>query len=218
MYMLKTRRMVISFNQQKRINKVYTDPIFLIDKHDNIENNTITFKICGSTKLMYDIVLTSNGSFHCSCPDMFSTSSHHVCKHICFVIIKVLKHASFINFALNNHRLDAIAVNLAREVCASHCDVYNEHLAKQYHNLVSADFNCKAPKTEEDECPICYSALNDSDMSKLKSCPCCKNVVHTLCIEKWLTMATQPTCVYCRSDVWKQYSKLTRPGLYIKLQ
>jgi len=54
--------------------------------------------------------------------------------------------------------------------------------------------------TEEDECPICFDVLLNTDT---KSCPDCHNHIHTLCIKKWLT--TKQNCVLCRSEVWRTY-------------
>lgn len=210
--------MVISYHQQKRIDKVYADPLYLIDKTCDIDNNKITFKICGSTRLLYDINLHQNGSFTCSCPDMFKHNPTYVCKHICFVMIKVLKHASFVNFVLNHHKLDESTINHAKEICIAQCEAFNPYLAEQYHILKVTDFDCHDPKLDEgDECPICYCCLSNNNVSKLKACPNCKNIVHKECIEKWLDMSRHQTCVYCRSDVWKKYNETTRPGVYMSL-
>ena len=54
--------------------------------------------------------------------------------------------------------------------------------------------------TEDDECPICFDILLNTD---IKSCPTCHNHIHTLCIKKWLT--TKKNCILCRSDVWKSF-------------
>ena len=54
---------------------------------------------------------------------------------------------------------------------------------------------------ETDVCPICY--LDFPDIKNLLSCPTCKNYVHDDCMNIWLKHAK--TCVYCRSDIWKDY-------------
>ena len=51
-------------------------------------------------------------------------------------------------------------------------------------------------------CPICFLDIEDEELVK---CPECKNVIHLECMEKWLEMGNK-TCVYCRSNVWKNYN------------
>ena len=72
--------------------------------------------------------------------------------------------------------------------------------------------NFKSEKSEEfkvkkkDEmCPICFVDFSDEENEELIGCPDCKNTLHKECMEKWLSIGNT-TCVYCRSDVWKDYN------------
>jgi hypothetical protein len=69
-------------------------------------------------------------------------------------------------------------------------------------HITKFDKNDSKELTEEDECPICYDYLLNTDV---KSCPTCHNYIHTACIQKWLT--TKTTCVLCRSTAWSTYFK-----------
>ena len=51
---------------------------------------------------------------------------------------------------------------------------------------------------DNDKRPICFLALGEEEIVK---CPCCNNIIHKECMEKWLRMG-KSNCVYCRSDVW----------------
>lgn len=68
--------------------------------------------------------------------------------------------------------------------------------------ITKFDKNDSKELTEEDECPICYDILLNTDV---KSCPTCHNYIHTQCIQKWLS--TKSTCVLCRSTEWSSYFK-----------
>ena len=54
-----------------------------------------------------------------------------------------------------------------------------------------------------------YDNFNDTENL---FCQTCGNVVHKKCIEKWLE--TNHNCIFCRSDIWKDYGKKIK---YIKL-
>jgi hypothetical protein len=58
---------------------------------------------------------------------------------------------------------------------------------------------------EDDECAICYDLLNIN--LELLGCPTCKQSFHKKCFNKWLENSNYKNCVYCRSNVWKEYSK-----------
>ena len=59
--------------------------------------------------------------------------------------------------------------------------------------------------------------LTNAENDKLIKCPECKNISHLECMEKWLSVGNL-TCVYCRSDVWKDYGINTSIDGYICLQ
>ena len=61
---------------------------------------------------------------------------------------------------------------------------------------------------EELECMICYDIMEKDNSVE---CPLCHNLVHKGCMEKWLANGKK-NCIYCRSDVWKDYNKQCIPA------
>jgi hypothetical protein len=81
----------VSFAQYKRLIKIVQDEFYLLD----MKYEDLVFKICGSTKNVYTISFDkSENTLKCNCPDMCSHCITHscLCKHIVFVLLRVLKY------------------------------------------------------------------------------------------------------------------------------
>lgn len=199
---------MISDQQQKRIDKLVTDEFYLIglnDKTDTYEDSEIL--MTGSTKNVYKINLSNNGSMVCNCPDSSSHAKKHgvVCKHICFIYLKICKSDDMTFFEKKKlTTLDISKLKLRTEMVSKTATAqkyYNKYM-KQTKGDTELNFD-EAVREIEDldelECPICFDGMKDD----LKFCPECSNPIHKKCVEKWLE--SNNTCVYCRSDIWKNY-------------
>ena len=185
--------------QRLRLNRIYNEPIFLMDAHEPHEDSAsfgtpsaYDFSVSGATRTLYDVCLRKDGTCRCSCPDMQKVHpTMRMCKHICFVLFRVLKytdHALFDrNCTLNSQEVDLLIVK-----CRG-CQFFTD-----------PTFTTQRPIEEDSECPICYCTMgaNDKD-NPVIGCPECKNNVHAKCMQKWLTKRN--TCVYCRSTAWINY-------------
>ncbi len=158
----------------------------------------------GSQKDVYTVTLEENGSLKCSCPDSNSHAKKAgvVCKHICFIYIKICKGVDMDFFEKKKlTQLDIDALKTRTQILIS------GGTAKKYYKLYidaitnTTDFTvAKRDGVLEDACcPICMDDL----VSDVVFCPSCSNPVHDKCIEKWLEQ--HKTCIFCRSDVWKKY-------------
>jgi len=74
--------------------------------------------------------------------------------------------------------------------------------------LVVNPYAVKKDMGEELECMICYDIMEKDNSIE---CPLCHNLVHKGCMEKWLANGKK-NCIYCRSDVWKDYNKTCTPA------
>ncbi len=203
-------------NQLRRINKVYSEEYYLLDH--SINDTKVECFISGSTKNVYSVHITrENGKLWCDCPDMknYSNKYNIICKHCCFVILKIAK--LFNTECIQNKQLseDNINVLINRLQSVSTLDCIDTQLSSIYNklklestsdNLVSTKFDIKYKEIiEEDDCPICYDPLINTDV---KSCPECHNFIHTNCIKKWLE--SKQTCVLCRSPEWKHFLSINK--------
>ena len=133
----------------------------------------------------------SKSSFWCDCPyqKFKSGKENTVCKHICFLVCKVLARNSSSFFESKKLDEDSMLALIEKVKCSRWI------AAKPSYNGFDA-----SAKPIDDVCPICY---DDMEPISVASCPDCYNHVHKDCIAVWLEK--QVTCVYCRSDVWKAY-------------
>ena len=174
------------------------------------------FTILGSTGNVYDVLIHRFPS--CNCPD-FGRS--HLCKHILFVLLKVL-HVPIESNLLYQRAL--LQSELKEIFCGLQTNDLGRVLAKQevikaYHNKQSSgkaesssneaideQYTIREP---EGECAICFepmiSASNavKGNVESLDSCRTCHNFLHTDCLKQWLKQSN--SCVYCRSQ-WSDKS------------
>lgn len=196
--------------QQKRIEKAMTERFFLLDVRRQTD---ITWKLSGSKFDVYTIVVDGQyGRIKCDCPDSFSHAKRHgcLCKHACFIILRVLKYtdnAIFRQHAVNRqvlHRLKTCNERSLRDP-----NVESPFLTERYLEMKDADplngdtlFEQAVQGTEE--CPVCYEMTKADVLNCV--CPVCKKVFHKECMDRWLhNTVGSATCPMCRSSVWGQY-------------
>lgn len=173
------------------------------------------FTILGSTGNVYDVLIHRFPS--CNCPD-FGRS--HLCKHILFVLLKVLRVPIESNLLYQRALLQS---ELKEIFCGLQTNDLGRVLAKQevikaYHNKSSGKAESSSNEAideqytirePEGECAICFepmiSASNavKGNVESLDSCRTCHNFLHTDCLKQWLKQSN--SCVYCRSQ-WSDKS------------
>jgi Ring finger domain len=212
----------LSYQQNQRYEKaMYNDPLYLLDLQSRTDNNSIEWKISGSTKNVYTVIC-KDGKMKCNCPDMLMNATKYniVCKHVIFSLYKVCKCKDFTYFdtKIITDDIYALALNCAiqREQLFSDGSLVDSQLLESYSRLslnTSSDKKSSPPSAppkiearpiEDDaECPICYDFLksdtssSSTSMPELDVCRVCKNSVHKACLTKWLSF--NKSCVYCRS-------------------
>lgn len=178
----------------------------------------------GSTKNVYKVCLLNDGSMTCDCPDSETHAKRFkvMCKHICFIYLKICKSTDLTFFNTKRLSDNDIAKLEARTKMLTSTDTAKKYYDNYLSHITNKSLNFDEAKRENScddaECPICFEEL----ISNIKFCPQCSNPVHEKCIIKWLEQ--QDTCVYCRSDVWKKYNNDNNDdakeirGKYVNLQ
>ena len=80
-------------NQKKRLQKVSYEPFYLLNLSKN-EKNNLVFDVSGSTANLYQTTIyPESQTVFCNCPDARSWAKKQgcICKHACFVFLRVLK-------------------------------------------------------------------------------------------------------------------------------
>ena len=218
----------LSYHQRNRFYRIFSDNFYLLDILKYPESTK--FFISGSSKNVYTVTIFDNKKMSCNCPDMksWAKESDCICKHCCFVLFRVLDLKDYysnnkINF-FNDLEFDddeyefieKKMLGLISKFVTTNSDnnnIVNIDLIKKYNKIKELQVDDGKEKyevknytnndIENDTCPICFLEIGKEEIVR---CPCCNNVIHKECMEKWLRMG-KSNCVYCRSDVWKDYLK-----------
>ena len=187
---------------QKLLSKHEYSQIYLADfvKCNDTKKNFIgtvvllgTYNHSKKKREMYEVKIYKPGqkvSFYCSCPyhKFNSNKEGTVCKHICFLVCKVLKYYDQTFFQTKIMDPDTLNVLLDK---LQESDVWKDkQLCKQLLKLSLNDFLVDDIKKEE----------------QIVTCPTCENQMHSDCMNVWLERSN--TCVYCRSDIWKHFEEV----------
>ena len=110
----------MKYQQENRIEKIKYESNYLQDKKE--ENNKFIFTMCGSTKNIYKVQLYFNSKMiYCNCPDArkWCKIDGIICKHSCFVLIKILNFKKCLNYEsyfnsyiFNDFQMDFLKINL----------------------------------------------------------------------------------------------------------
>lgn len=192
-----------------------TQNIFLIETIINDNLNERKYAIMGSTGKLYYV--TIDESPICTCPD-FATR-HIRCKHIYFVLIRVMKVSKEnedqkkytkqdLETMFNN--IPNIMNNLIADVKIR--DNYNK-IKNNNFKPVQTD-----KKDSDDLCPICLDDLTNGD--ELDYCKySCGKQIHKLCFSMWIKKNAH-NCVFCRKSwfapIEQEYIDLTGNTNYSK--
>ena len=158
----------------------------------------------------YDIKLykqSDKGTFWCSCPDHKFNSGKKgtVCKHICFIVCKILRYLNkdfFDSKKLPDEQIEQLVAKLTTN---NMCQI-DKSLIKEIKKISLELFmNFVRPIEEGDSCPICFDDINSKD--KL-ACPSCHNYIHNDCME--VILENRNNCLWCQDDIWSKYKTLKR--------
>lgn len=185
-----------------RITRALSQRMFLVGQIDN--SNTTDglnrrYNVLGSTGNVYNIEIKKLPS--CTCPDF---ERGHLCKHIIFVMAKVLHVSRRSNLLYQRALLETeLAKIFANAPVAPQSDVLaNTAATAAYNRVIGGPAAPRAPEKDPDgDCPVCYETLI-CNKSMLDSCGTCMNYIHKECLSQWLSV--QHNCVYCRTT-WCAY-------------
>jgi Ring finger domain/SWIM zinc finger len=220
---------------QERLERAATQRLYLIqqseippmyDHHHQEEgenHNRVHFTVLGSTGNVYTVVLGLVPS--CTCPDYCRRQD--MCKHIMFVLLKVIGlevsnplayQKAYISSELNElftilrtRRVggtilanDQVRAAVAAAVAAAPGSSSSTDLSSSS-SLVESSFVQRRSLLEDSDCPICFDDLTHEPESKVTYCRgTCGANFHEACIRRWLsamTFSSKPSCPHCR-QVW----------------
>jgi hypothetical protein len=235
--------------QHERFQKLFYENHYLLKIIDS--SHQINFDVSGSTNNIYQVKLMKSfewNNIYCNCPDSKKWANVHgvVCKHILFVIFKVLKLFKF-NNSMSTITVESNANTFLEkrklhkdflEVIAIFVDLFNfneetdfmklEYVEK-YHKIkesldqiadkASNDLNLLEEKdTGVEHCLICFEDFDkESRLSREINSQCL--ICKTIFHKDCLTkwFSHNNTCPYCRSPSTHNTQHNTTESKYINL-
>jgi hypothetical protein len=150
---------------------------------------------------------SEKGTFWCSCPDhkFNSSKKNTVCKHICFIVCKILKYLN-VDFFTNKTLSEEQINTLIKKLTSTDLAEIDKSLINKITKITKELFmNFTKQLDEGDDCPICFESIQQ----KIKlACPACHNYIHEECA--LVCLETRDTCLFCMNDIWKNYKKLSK--------
>ena len=159
----------------------------------------------------YSIKIYDNSSlketFWCSCMyHKFQSGKYNtVCKHICFVVCKILKYLNR-GFFETRKLSNELRTKLVNKLSSNNLIEIDKSLIKEF-KKVSLDLFKQFTKQldPDDSCPICFDSF---DVKTKVACPSCHNYIHSECVE--VILETRNNCLWCMDDVWSKFRKLVK--------
>ena len=203
-----------SHDKNMRKNKGLTEPIYLVEVSATTGSGEEErqFIVMGTKEKEYKVKIKSKPT--CTCMDYIMRAKHndYFCKHIYFIVKRVLKCT------------DQICDK--KKFQKKHLEELFDQIATIPQNVIyNGDKMCldgSTPATsrkaigEEDCCPICLDELLDGN--DLVYCMLsCGNSLHHTCFNMWCLKKKEQLCVYCRGN-WKKQQPMTKDKVVEQLE
>jgi hypothetical protein len=181
-----------------------TQKLFLIECHDGKEYER-KYDVMGTTGNVYTVSITNKPT--CSCPDHTTRSKR--CKHIYFVLIRIMKVGEdeedipkYSNIELNAmfKKIPNVTDNLKVT------NTYKNKYKNLRDNNKKKGISIKQQKLD-DLCPICLDDLDNGENVEFCKFSCGKNV-HSYCFNMWCTKKNTKKCVFCNNSWDDKYEDL----------
>ncbi|KAH0089523.1 hypothetical protein KCU96_g8458, partial [Aureobasidium melanogenum] len=141
--------------------------------------------LAGSTGNIYTVKITHVPE--CTCPD-FRVNNNPQCKHILYVLLKVLKVSEPLNYQA------AFLTSELQEIF--------DHAGPLPVETVHTEDKDGKRKPIEGDCPICCEELSQEKEAIVWCQAACGNNLHKTCFDQWTATKGhgQVTCPYCRTQ------------------
>ncbi|KAJ6259747.1 E3 ubiquitin-protein ligase [Drechslerella dactyloides] len=170
----------------ERWDRMRVQRMFCLGRQRDENNLTEEFKIAGSTGNVYTVVLANLPT--CDCPD---SRRNGTCKHILFVMSKVLKVRTGLAY-------QAALLNSEIKEIFDKAPVLTADTAAESN---PSDGHRQRKPLDQDECPVCYEAFGRDETDAFYCAAQCGSNIHKECFRQWAASrgSAGVTCVMCRA-------------------
>lgn len=176
----------------ERIDRCYTDNIYLIESLPPEEEYERQYKVMGNSGKTYTVTVAKKTK--CTCPDYLFRRNR--CKHIYFVLIRIMNVQSFDKTSYTKKQLLEMFENIP-------------HICKNlmYQGEINTEQKEVSQKFDKgDICPVCLDPLENG--KELDYCKySCGKTVHKKCFNMW-EKAKGSICVFCRGQWYSNNSNI----------
>lgn len=180
-----------------RIARALSQRLYLIES-SAVGANAKKYAVLGSTGNVYQVRVGPLVS--CDCPD---AAKGNVCKHQLFVFLRVLRCAKtsaliYQRALLTSELTEIFSRRTAADAKALASSSVQSAYAVASGKAPEAASSSAAPRSDADDCPICFEALGSE---KLEVCSTCRNGIHAECFSHWSRSKGGGTvpCPLCRT-------------------
>lgn len=182
------------YDTSSRKDRAYTQNIYLLDTIKSDNEHEKIFKVVGTTGNVYTVSINEHSS--CSCPD--HTNNGNTCKHIYFIMLRVMKHVGSVKKSWKNPQLQQMFKNIPMFI-ENNLVVNNKAKINYEQNI--KNILVKVEQKFDDICPICLDNIGptckNTDYCKYS----CGKSVHKLCLSIWSQSKNNVTsCIFCRAS------------------
>jgi hypothetical protein len=198
--------------QSDRVDRAQRQRLFYINNKILEEDAGVDFTVVGSTGNIYNVISLEK-KWSCNCIDYKNRKAP--CKHIYFVLLKVLKFAErdVMSSSPNSSTIGSSRVIEKLRMSNSVDEgtrLFNSRLIQQRLEDLSRQGNDKTNSkkrtvsqrelSEDNTCVICFDDMLQSENLTYCQYSCGKSV-HQACFAVWVKTAKQKICCYCRSSM-----------------
>ncbi|CAF0722622.1 unnamed protein product [Adineta ricciae] len=209
---LRRYRATMTAATRDRIERALNQRLYLLAISKSADGSIYReYKVLGQTANVYTVAITHIPS--CTCPDY---GKGNLCKHIIFVLHRVLKvsraspliyQQALLTIELHDIFSKADSQNNDSSILAEQpiLEAYHAKTGDPGVILTIKDVEQK-PIEADDECPICFESLLGEETNIIFCSRSCGNNIHKNCFDKWRqaksSMNESVTCPFCRVE-WK---------------
>lgn len=174
-----------------RKNRAFNEPIYLLNMKKSESEYEKIFNVVGTSGKIY--VVTIGENLNCTCPDC--TIRNNLCKHIYFIMLRVMKVKDVTKRKINKETLltyfDKMPKFLSDDL------KYDKQTKHNYNIHIKEEVTQKL----DDICPICLTDICDEPLSSLCYCKYgCGKSVHKECFDVWTKSGINSgVCIFCRA-------------------
>jgi len=186
-------------NINSRKQRGLTQKLFLIETLPIIDNNILIreYSVMGLTGNVYKVSIKN--VCECTCPDF--QVRHQKCKHIYFILMRVMQiattHSDTHQFTDDDLKLMFTMIPpITDTLCIDPITRKKYDVHRISHSGIASDKSLAVMKGKDDLCPVCLDDIvNGEEFDYCKTS--CGRCIHTQCFKMW-SMQNGKFCVFCR--------------------